>query len=413
MPCTANTFPDHLLHATGSGRFRRSFDSSCAALVFHSQSNSLQNSSRQKLYSFTLGLSFDAAGIIYGTNLLALFSGVIYNTKAARPIVLEIVPMSLEKADKASIERPENTVIAVVGPTCSGKTSLSIELSCVLNGEVIACDSRNIYRYMDIGTAKPTEEEMKGIPHHLIDVAEPDSVFTAAEYKKQGRIAIDEIFASGKIPIVCGGTGFYARALLEGLSIPEVAPNQELRQRLHIEAEEKGNQYLHNILAQKDPEAAAKIKANDRFRIIRALEVIEALSIPFSMASKKEPVPFAIIWIGLTFEDRSKLKEKIIERLKIQIEDGLEAEVRSLYDRYGKTRSLQNAVTYKQFISYFEKEISYEEALEECIKHNYQLARKQLIWFRSNPEMNWLKVDETPDLLEAALEIINESKARM
>ncbi|MCB9470813.1 MAG: tRNA (adenosine(37)-N6)-dimethylallyltransferase MiaA [Cyanobacteriota/Melainabacteria group bacterium] len=319
--------------------------------------------------------------------------------------------MSLEKADKDSLKRPENTVIAVVGPTSSGKTALSIELACLLNGEVIACDSRNIYRYMDIGTAKPTKEEMKGIRHHLIDVADPDSVFTVAEYKRQGRKAIDDIFAAGKIPIVCGGTGFYSRALLEGLSIPEVAPNQELREKLNSEAEEKGNEYLHDLLMQKDPEAAAKIKANDRFRIVRALEVMEALAIPFSMASKKEPVPFDVLWIGLTFEDRTKLKERIIERLKIQIEDGLEAEVRSLYDRYGKTRSLQNAVTYKQFISYFEKEISYEEAFEECVKHNYQLARKQLIWFRSNPEMNWLKVDETPDLLEAALEIIRASKA--
>lgn len=310
--------------------------------------------------------------------------------------------------DCQTTERLKNTVLAIVGPTSSGKTSLSINLCRRFNGEVIACDSRNIYRFMDIGTAKPTLEEMQGVTHHLLDVAEPDQVFTVAEYKERGLKAINAIFEKGKVPVVCGGTGFYARALLEGLSIPEVEPNHQLRQELNALADEKGNEFLYEKLQAKDPDATKKINVNDRFRIVRALEVMEALKIPFSKAMKKEEVPFKVIWIGLTFEDREVLKKRIKDRLQVQIEDGLVSEVKSLYEKYGKTRTLKNAVTYKQFIKYFENEITYDEAVDECERHNYQLARKQLIWFRANPDINWIKVDQEENLAECAMRIITE-----
>ena len=296
------------------------------------------------------------------------------------------------------------TVIAIVGPTGSGKTKLSIDLALEVDGEVISCDSRNIYKFMDIGTAKPTASEMKGVKHHLIDVAEPDQVFTVADYKRLGEKAIDSIFSREKVPIVAGGTGFYSRALLEGLSIPEVAPNHEFREKLNTLAAEFGGRHLHEMLRQKDPVSAEKINQNDLFRIIRALEVMEELNIPFSKAVKKEKPPFDVVWFGLTFSNRENLKKRIEERLVVQIKDGLETEVKELYEKYGKTQSLTNAVTYKQFIKYFESEISYEEAIEECVKHNYQLARKQLMWFRSNPEMIWLEVDENQDLLNSIRE---------
>ena len=302
-----------------------------------------------------------------------------------------------------------NTVIAIVGPTCSGKTSLSIKLAKELNGEIIACDSRNIYKQMDIGTAKPTLEEMEGIEHHMLDVAEPNEVYSVAQYKREAKAAIDSIFEADKVPIVCGGTGLYTRALLEGLQIPEVSPNKEFREELNKLADQNGCESLFQKLNQLDPEAAKKINQNDRFRIIRALEVIEELKIPFSEAIQIKPPPFNTYWIGLTFQDRSVLKERIIERLKIQIEDGLEAEVRKLYDQYGKTRTLTNAVTYKQFINYFENLISYDEAIDECIKHNYQLARKQIMWFRKNQYINWLNVDSESDLLASALNILDTS----
>lgn len=301
----------------------------------------------------------------------------------------------------------DNTVIAIVGPTCSGKTSLSIKLAKELNGEIIACDSRNIYKQMDIGTAKPTLKEMEGIQHHMLDVADPDEVYSVAQYKREASEAIDSIFENGKVPIVCGGTGLYTRALLEGLQIPEVSPNKEFRDEMNKLADQKGCDSIFQKLSKLDPEAAKKINQNDRFRIIRALEVIEELKIPFSEAVQIKPPPFNTIWIGLTFQDRSVLKARIIERLNIQIEDGLEAEVRRLYEQYGKTRTLTNAVTYKQFINYFENLISYEEAIEECIKHNYQLARKQIMWFRKNESMNWLNVDLESDLLASALKLLS------
>lgn len=307
-----------------------------------------------------------------------------------------------------SVGNLDRTVIAIVGPTCSGKTSLSVDLALKLDGEVVACDSRTIYRQMDIGTAKPTAEEMKGVPHHLMDVVEPDQFFSVAQYKEKGREAIEAIFEKKKVPVICGGTGLYARVLLEGFSIPEVPPNQELRERLNASADKHGNHYLHNLLKEKDWQAWQKIQPNDRFRIIRALEVMEALEIPFSKVVKVEIVPFEVIWIGLTFDDRSILKERISKRLEIQMQQGFIDEVKMLHNKYGNERTLTNAVGYKQLINHIENKISIEEALEETIKHNYQLARKQLIWFRANTSINWLKVDSDCVLLDESLKIIHK-----
>jgi tRNA dimethylallyltransferase len=287
-----------------------------------------------------------------------------------------------------------NTVIAVVGPTCSGKTSLSIELALEFGGEVIACDSRTIYKFMDIGTAKPTEEERRGVAHHMLDVVEPDRVYTVAEYQREGTAALNNIFARGKVPIVCGGTGLYSRALLEGLSIPEVPPQNQLRDSLKLEAQTHGNQALHDKLSDLDPVGAAKIHPNDVFRIIRALEVTLTLGQPFSEATKRKDVPFKTIWIGLTYIDRDLLRTRIAQRMNEQIGAGLEKEARFLYEKYGATMPLLNAVTYKQMINYFDGKCTMEEAIADCVVHNYQLSRNQLIWFRANRETTWFYVDE-------------------
>ncbi|MCA9805014.1 MAG: tRNA (adenosine(37)-N6)-dimethylallyltransferase MiaA [Cyanobacteria bacterium HKST-UBA02] len=301
---------------------------------------------------------------------------------------------------------PSRTVIAVVGPTGSGKTALSIELSRRLDGEVICCDSRTIYKYMDIGTAKPTMEERQGIEHHMLDIIEPDQVYTAGQYKKDAGEILEGLFARGKVPVVCGGTGFYARALLEGLSIPAVPPDEELRENLKELAEKEGNEVLLTRLEALDPVSAKKIGINDRFRLIRAIEVSIALDMPFSQATTMEPVPFDVLWIGLDYDDRAVLRSRIEKRLAEQIEIGLEEECRMLYERYGPTRTLVNAVTYKQFIEYFEGRFTYDQAVEDCVRHNYQLARKQLIWFRANEHMHWLKVDSPSGILSQALELV-------
>jgi tRNA dimethylallyltransferase len=183
-------------------------------------------------------------------------------------------------------------VIALVGPTCTGKTALSIELAKNLNGEIIACDSRTVYQYMDIGTAKPTIQERCGIPHHLLDVVTPGEVYTAANYKEQATSALEQIIAQGKIPIVCGGTGLYARALLEGFSMPAVEPNVALREELNQLAQKDGIEALHKILEVLDPVSKGRIQANDRFRIIRAIEVSKALGRPFSEVATRVEVPY-------------------------------------------------------------------------------------------------------------------------
>jgi len=301
---------------------------------------------------------------------------------------------------------PKPNVIAVVGPTASGKTALAIELATKFDGEVIACDSRTVYQYMDIGAAKPSVEEQRGVPHYMLDVIEPDRVYTVAEYQKEGTAALDSILSRGKLPIVCGGTGLYARALLEGLMIPEVAPQVELRESLRVLADEQGNQAIFAKLRELDPVSAEKIAANDRFRIIRALEVSMTLGRPFSEVTGKSEVPFNVIWIGLNFDDRSILKERISIRFDQQIEAGMIDETKFLLDKYGLTQPILNAVCYRQMISYINDNWSLEKAKEDCILRSFQLARKQIMWFRSNPDTNWFVVDKSKQLFDDVLSTV-------
>ncbi|HEY9787607.1 MAG TPA: tRNA (adenosine(37)-N6)-dimethylallyltransferase MiaA [Candidatus Obscuribacterales bacterium] len=302
-------------------------------------------------------------------------------------------------------------MIAIVGPTASGKTALSLALADMLEAEIVACDSRTIYRYMDIGTAKPSLEEQAKVPHHLLDVAEPDQSYTVAMYKQEASAAVDSILARGKYAIVCGGTGLYARALLEGLSMPAVPPQDELRQELNKLADDKGNQILHARLYDLDKATAERLNANDRFRIIRALEVCLTTGRRFSELATRSEEPYKTIWIGLSLHDRLKLKEMIAARFSQQMDAGLLDEVESLLDRYGETRALKNAVTYRDLINYIRGRVTKDEAMAECLKHNYQLARRQLMWFRANEKVNWFVMDQlsTRDVRESVLRMISES----
>jgi len=290
-------------------------------------------------------------------------------------------------------DNTKKTVIAIVGPTCTGKTALSINLSRQFDGEVVACDSRTIYRYMDIGTAKPTESERAGVPHHMFDLVDPDDTYTVAQYKHDATEAINDIDRRGRTAIVCGGTGLYATALLQGLSIPEVPPQPQLRDFFAKFADQQGNEQLHAKLRDVDPLTADRLNPNDRFRVIRALEVSTVAGRPMSqLASTHEPT-FHTIWIGLTVEDRSVLKRSIAMRVQEQVNAGLVEEVRSLFERYGSTRALMKAVTYREFIDHFSGKIKFEEAIEECNRHNYQLARRQLMWFKRNSAIHWFTID--------------------
>lgn len=304
-------------------------------------------------------------------------------------------------------------VIAIVGPTCTGKTALSLRIAEQMPAEVVACDSRTVYRRFDIGTAKPSAAERAAVPHHLLDVVDPDQNYTVAQYRAEAAQAIAAITARGKLPLVVGGTGFYARALLEGLVIPQVAPQPELRAQLNQFAEAEGNDALHRRLQEVDPPTAARLSINDRFRIIRALEVTLTAGAPFSTLTRREEPPFDTTWIGLTLTDRTKLGDLIETRFQQQLADGLIAEVQSLYDQYGANQSVMNTVNYKEMVEHIEGKTSREEAIALCTLHNRQLARRQLIWFRANPLIRWFAVDEqTPaDLTSSVLDHIGAQES--
>jgi tRNA dimethylallyltransferase len=285
-------------------------------------------------------------------------------------------------------------VIAIVGPTCTGKTSLSLQLAQKIGGEIVACDSRTIYRYMDIGTAKPTSAERSLINHHLLDVLEPKRFFTVAEYKKLGQEVIEDIFARGKTPIVCGGTGLYARALLEGISIPPVPPQPELRRSFNLLADEKGNAQLYEKLKAVDPASAERLSVNDRVRIIRALEVTLVAGKPFSTLARRSEPPFQTVWFGLSVGERSVHASLIEKRLLDQFSNGLVQEALELLAQPEFEAVLRNAVNYKEFIPYMEGKEDLATVQAECILHNMQLARKQMTWFKANSQITWFQVDE-------------------
>jgi tRNA dimethylallyltransferase len=284
-------------------------------------------------------------------------------------------------------------VIAIVGPTCTGKTSLSLSLAKKLGGEIIACDSRTIYKRMDIGTAKPSKAEQSMVPHHAIDVLEPDRFFSVAEYKELAQAAIGDICQRGKSPIVCGGTGLYARALLEGIDIPSIPPHPELRELLNEVASEKGNAHLHDQLKKIDAVTAQRLSVNDRRRIIRALEVSMVSGKAFSQLSVKKEAPFNTIWVGLRFQERTLHKRMIVERLSNQFASGLITEALDLLAEPEFNSVLRSAVNYKEFVPYIEGKVSLEQVFDQCVLHNSQLARKQMIWFRANKGIRWYELD--------------------
>lgn len=285
-------------------------------------------------------------------------------------------------------------LIAIVGPTCTGKTELSLQLAEKLHGEIVALDSRTVYKKMDIGTAKPSLEEQRGIKHHALDILDPTRFFSVSEYVRVARPAIEGIIARGKLPIVCGGTGLYARALLEGIEIPPVPPQEELRKELNYFADKHGNGALHSWLNTVDPAAANRLNVNDRRRIVRALEVFLITGKPISVLASKGDPPFKTLWIGLSWRDRSLHKNFIAERLRLQLQKGLLEEVEGLWKEPVFHLIINNAVNYKEFIPYFAKNTNLENAYQQCIRDNFHLARKQMIWFRAHPSINWIALDD-------------------
>ena len=283
-------------------------------------------------------------------------------------------------------------IICIAGPTASGKTALAVELAKELNGEVVSCDSMYVYKYMNIGTAKPSEEEMQGIVHHMIDVCDPAEDFSVSRYTEMATPIVDDILARGKTAIVAGGTGLYMDSLIRGNDFAPV-PATGHRESLEAQLQEFGVAPLLAQLQEIDPEAAEKSQGNPR-RIIRALEVYLETGETITAHNRRTqaiPPRYDPLWLGLDFSSRKTLYDRIDRRVEIMLEQGLPEEIRQLLGSgIPKTCTAMQAIGYKEFVDALDGKISMEDAVAQVQQSSRRYAKRQLTWFRRNPQMHWL-----------------------
>jgi tRNA dimethylallyltransferase len=281
-------------------------------------------------------------------------------------------------------------VLALVGPTASGKTALSLALAGALDAEVVSADSRMVYRWMDVGTAKPSEAERGGVPHHLLDVVDPDEPYSVALYQQQALAAIARIHRRGRLPLLVGGTGLYVRAVCDGLRIPAVPPDEPFRRELEAKAAREGWEALQAELARVDPEGAARIDPRNVRRVIRALEVQRATGVPFSAWQTRHPPPFRTLYVGLDLP-RERLYARIDARVREQVANGLPDEVRSLVGRgYDSGLTAMSGFGYRELAAHLRGEYGLEEAVTRYQQATRNYARRQLSWFRPDGRIRWL-----------------------
>jgi tRNA dimethylallyltransferase len=294
-------------------------------------------------------------------------------------------------------------LIAIVGPTATGKTTLAIALPRTLGGEIVGADSRQVYRHMDIGTAKPTPEERSSAPHHLIDVVDPDQEFSLAQYLELAAAALDDVWSRGKQPLLVGGSGQYVWALLEGWRVPRLPPQRELRQELEQRAARQGAEALHRELAQVDPKAAARIDARNVRRVIRALEVHKATGRPISYWQEKGPPPWQTLILGLTCP-RQELYRRIDARADAMMQAGLVDEVTGLLAMgYSPSLPCLSGIGYKQVCQYLASELDLATAVARIKTATHRLARQQHTWFRLDDQrIHWIDVSLGDPFEEAA-----------
>jgi len=286
-------------------------------------------------------------------------------------------------------------VIAIVGPTAVGKSELALHLAQYFPVEIISADSRQVYRYMDIGTNKPTLAERASVPHHIIDVIEPDEDFSLAMYHQLAIEALKAIQQKGKLPLLVGGSGLYVWSLVEGWKIPQVPPDQKLRRQLEARAEQEDSQSLYRELQDIDHTAAAKINPSNIRRIIRDLEIYHATGQPPSQLQRKEAPTFSVLIIGLT-QERSELYRKIDWRVDKMIQRGLVEEVEQLLKKgYSPSLSSMSGIGYKQIGQFLRGEMTLPEAIDKIKYETHRLARHQYAWFRlSDSRIHWFDVSE-------------------
>ena len=308
-----------------------------------------------------------------------------------------------------------NPIICIAGPTASGKTALAVELAKDLSGEVVSCDSMQVYKRMDIGTAKPTFEEMQGIPHHMIDVAEPDEDFSVSRYCCLAAPIVDNIVARGKTAIIAGGTGLYMDSLIRGNAFAPF-PSTGVRERLETQADSEGMEFMLNWLRSVDPESAARLHLSDRKRIIRALEVYLETGQTITEHNRKTqqiPPKYSPLWLGLDFADRAELYRRIDRRVDMMLEMGLISEIQGLLASGIPPRcTAMQAIGYKEFVNALNGEETIAQAAEEVKKSSRHYAKRQLTWFRRNPKLHWLKRQtgqKNEEILSIARQIIYDS----
>ncbi|MBD9222778.1 tRNA (adenosine(37)-N6)-dimethylallyltransferase MiaA [bacterium] len=274
-------------------------------------------------------------------------------------------------------------VIAVVGPTASGKTKLAIELAHKLNGEVVSADSRLVYKGFDIASAKPTMEEREGIPHHLIDIVEPEFNYSAGNYVEDAKRAIEDILSRNKTPIVAGGTGLYFRVLLEHYDLPKVETDFELRANL----EKRSKEDLLEELEKVDKITYERIKDANLRRIIRALELIKTLKKPLSEIQLEKEPEYNVEWIMPEIPSREWLYDRINKRVDIMVEMGIIDETKNLIAKHGRIGNIVDTIGYKEILTYLDGLATLEEALDKLKQHSRNYAKRQLTWFRKNPNL--------------------------
>ena len=274
-------------------------------------------------------------------------------------------------------------VIAVVGPTASGKTKLAIELAHKLNGEVISADSRLVYKGFDIASAKPTMEEREGISHHLIDIVEPEFNYSVGNYVEDAKRAIEDILSRGKTPIVAGGTGLYFRVLLEHYDLPKVETNFELR----AELEKRSKEDLLEELEKVDKITYERVKDANLRRIIRALELIKTLKKPLSEIPLEKEPEYDVEWIMPEIPSREWLYDRINRRVDIMVEMGIIEETKNLIAKHGRIGNIVDTIGYKEILTYLDGQATLDEALDKLKQHSRNYAKRQLTWFRKNPNL--------------------------
>ena len=305
-----------------------------------------------------------------------------------------------------------NPIICLAGPTASGKTALAVALAQALNGEVVSCDSMQVYKFMDIGTAKPTLAEMQGVPHHMIDVADPKEDYSVSRYCKDAAPIVEDIVSRGKVAIIAGGTGLYMDSLIRGNDFAPF-PSTGVRERLERQADAEGLEAMRSWLRSIDPEAEARIQ--DRKRLLRALEVYLETGETITEHNRRTqalPPRFTPLWLGLDFENRQSLYSRIDLRVTHMLEAGLLQEIRSLLQSgVPDTATAMQAIGYKEFVSALEGHGTVEAAADSVRQSSRRYAKRQLTWFRRNPAVHWLiREDETSgeEIFRSARQIIQE-----